>query len=145
MTIPAKLNVDAIRKRLPHRYPFLLIDRVLEIDPGHILALKNVTINEPFFAGHFPQKPIMPAVLILEGMAQAVGLMHQETYPAGLGFLVGVDGARIRRMVMPGDQLMFEATLQRQRQRLCKASARATVGDELVAEAIIQLISDDDS
>lgn len=145
MTTPAKLDVEAIRKRLPHRFPFLLIDRVLDIDATHIVALKNVTINEPFFAGHFPQKPIMPAVLILEGMAQAVGLMHQETYPSGLGFLVGVDGARIRRMVVPGDQLRFEATLQRQRQRLCRATARATVGDELVAEAVIQLIADEES
>jgi len=137
------MDIDVIRQRLPHRYPFLLVDRVLEISKTHIRALKNVSVNEPFFQGHFPGKPIMPAVLIIESMAQAVGLMHQETHPTGLGYLVGVDNARIRRQVAPGDQLVLEAELLRQRQRLCKAQAKATVGGELVAEAVISLISDE--
>lgn len=137
------LDVEAIQKRLPHRYPFLLVDRVLDISATHVKAIKNVSINEPFFAGHFPQKPVMPGVLILEGMAQAVGLLHQESYPTGLGYLVGVDNARIRQPVVPGDQLLFEAEVVRQRPKLCKAKAKATVNGELIAEATISLISDD--
>lgn len=143
MAQSVRLDVEAIQKRLPHRYPFLLIDRVLELNAQHAVALKNVTANEEFFAGHFPGKPIMPAVLILEGMAQTVGLMHQESYPSGLGYLVGVDEARIRRQVVPGDQLRFEVEMVRQKQKLCKAKARATVEGELVAEALISLVAED--
>jgi 3-hydroxyacyl-[acyl-carrier-protein] dehydratase len=139
------MDIDTIRQRLPHRYPFLLIDKVTEISKEHIRALKNVTVNEPFFQGHFPEKPVMPGVLMIESMAQAVGLLHQETYPSGLGFLVGVDEARIRRQVVPGDQLILEAEIVRQRPRLCKAQAKATVNGEVVAEAVISLISDDDA
>ncbi len=137
------LDVEAIQQRLPHRYPFLLIDRVLDISISHIQAIKNVSFNEPFFQGHFPGKPVMPGVLVLEAMAQAVGLMHQEKHPTGLGYLVGVDEARIRQPVVPGDQLMLSAEVVRQRQKLCKAKAQATVNGTLVAEAIISLISDD--
>jgi len=139
----ARLDIEAIQKRLPHRYPFLLIDRVLELNAQHAVALKNVTANEEFFVGHFPGKPIMPAVLIIEGMAQTAGLMHQESYPSSLGYLVGVDEARIRRQVVPGDQLRFEVELVRQKQKLCKAKAKATVGGELVAEALISLVAED--
>jgi 3-hydroxyacyl-[acyl-carrier-protein] dehydratase len=139
------MDIDKIRERLPHRFPFLLLDKVTEISKEHIRAVKNVTVNEPFFQGHFPEKPVMPGVLIIESMAQAVGLMHQETYPSGLGFLVGIDGARIRRQVTPGDQLILEAEVVRQRPRLCKAQAKAIVDGEVVAEAVISLISDEDA
>jgi len=139
------LDVEAIQKRLPHRFPFLLIDRVLDISITNIHAIKNVTINEPFFQGHFPVKPVMPGVLVLEALAQAVGLMHQEKYPTGLGYLVGIDEARIRRPVVPGDQLTLKAEVVRQRQKLCKAKAQASVDGQLVAEAVISLISDDNN
>lgn len=145
MSASVSLDLEAIRKRLPHRYPFLLLDRVLELDARHVVAVKNVTANEPFFAGHFPDKAIMPAVLIFEGMAQAVGLMHQETYPSGLGYLVGIDGARVRRMVVPGDQLVFSAQVERARGRLCRARARASVDGQPVAEATIQVMADADA
>ncbi len=142
MAAPA-LDLEAIRRRLPHRYPFLLLDRVLELDARHVIAVKNVTANEPYFAGHFPGVAIMPAVLILEGMAQAVGLMHQESYPSGLGYLVGIDEARVRRMVVPGDRLTYAAEVERARGRLCRARARASVDGESVAEAVIQVMADD--
>lgn len=138
-------DVQAIQQRLPHRYPFLLVDRVLAIDARRIRALKNVTINEEFFVGHFPGKPIMPAALILEGMAQVVGLLHQQTHPGQTGYLVGVDRARFRHQVVPGDQLIYEGELIRQRQTLCKAQVQATVDGLLMAEATIALIAADGS
>lgn len=145
MTQSTPWDVQAIQQRLPHRHPFLLVDRVLAIDDERIRALKNVTINEEFFVGHFPGKPIMPAVLILEGMAQAVGLLHQQTHPSQIGYLVGVDKARFRRQVSPGDQLIYEGELIRQRQALCQAQVKATVDGLLTAEATISLIADDGS
>lgn len=141
-THKAALELEAIRQRLPHRYPFLLVDRVLELEEARIRALKNVTVNEPCFQGHFPQRAVMPGVLLLEGMAQAAGLLHLHRYPGGIGYLVGVDQARFKRQVVPGDQLIYEAEIVRQRARYCRARARATVAGELVAEALITLATE---
>jgi len=127
--------------RLPHRYPFLMVDRVLERTPGQsVHAIKNVTVNEPFFEGHFPGHPIMPGVLILEAMAQAAGLALDDREGTPLGVLTGVDKARLRGMVTPGDQLHLHARLARQRGRLVRADARAEVGGRLVAEAEISFM-----
>ncbi|MGC8489902.1 MAG: 3-hydroxyacyl-ACP dehydratase FabZ [Clostridia bacterium] len=132
------MNIEAVMTRLPHRYPFLLVDRVLERTPGQsVHAIKNVTVNEPFFEGHFPGHPIMPGVLILEAMAQAAGLALDDREGAPLGVLTGVDKARMRRMVTPGDQLHLYATLTRQRGRLVRAETRAEVEGRPAAEAEI--------
>jgi len=136
------LDVKGLLKRLPQRYPFLLVDRVLSLDERHVRALKNVSINEPFFAGHFPGEPLMPAALILEGMAQTAGLLCQQNAPRRLGYLVGVDTARFRRHVVPGDQLVYEGTLVRRRQALYRVHVKATVDDELAAEALISIALD---
>lgn len=138
----AALDAEGVRQRLPQRYPFLLVDRVLELEAERIRALKNVTVNEPFFQGHFPQRPVMPGVLVLEGMAQAAGLLHQQRYPSGLGFLVGVEAARFRRQVVPGDQLIYEGTLVRQRAGFCKVRVKALVNGELAAEATVSLATE---
>ncbi len=134
------MDIHAILKKLPHRYPFLLVDRVLELEKGQrIKALKNVSINEPFFAGHFPVRPVMPGVLIIEAMAQAAGLLSFASASEGgkqvLYYLAGVDGARFKRVVEPGDALILTVTLERAKSGIYKFNARATVGDELAAEA----------
>lgn len=134
------LDVTAIMQRLPHRYPFLLVDRVLRLVPGEeIVALKNVTMNEPYFQGHFPTRPIMPGVLIVEALAQAGGILAYETRrpekPEGLIYFMGIDAVRFRRPVVPGDRLVLEARLLRLRARAAKMSGRALVEDQLVAEA----------
>jgi len=138
----AKLDVEALFQRLPQRYPFLLIDRIILLDEQRVRALKNVSINEPFFAGHFPEKPLMPAALILEGMAQTAGLLCPQTRSQSLGYLVGVDEARFRRHVVPGDQLLYEGTLVRRRQTLYKARVEATVDGEIVAGALLSIVVD---
>ena len=125
---------------LPHRYPFLLVDRVLAIDPGRSLsALKNVSINEPFFQGHFPNQPIMPGVLILEAMAQATGLLAfsdmGEERSHKLYMLVGIDKSRFRGQVVPGDQLRLEISLKRSMRGIGIYQCRAMVDDEVVADA----------
>lgn len=126
---------------LPHRYPFLLIDRVVECIPGKsLVALKNVTYNEPFFQGHFPQRPIMPGVLILEALAQATGILAfrtTETRPTQnvLYFFVGIDKARFKQPVEPGDQLILEVDLVRRMRDLWKFSAQAKVDGKVVASA----------
>ena len=136
-----KLDIHEILKRLPHRYPFLLVDRVLELETGkRIKALKNVTMNEPFFTGHFPHRPVMPGVLMLEALAQAAALLAFETLGATpddntVYYFVGIDGARFKRPVEPGDQLILDATLLRVKSGLFKFKARATVGDEIAVEA----------
>lgn len=137
-------NVDIhhVLKLLPHRYPFLLIDRVLECDPGKkITALKNVTINEPFFQGHFPERPVMPGVLILEALAQATGIVaftaQQGTSENALYYLVGIDHARFKRPVEPGDQLILHAEMVRRLRDIGKFKAEALVDDEVVASAEI--------
>jgi 3-hydroxyacyl-[acyl-carrier-protein] dehydratase len=134
------MDIHAILKKLPHRYPFLLVDRVLELEKGQrIKALKNVSINEPFFTGHFPVRPVMPGVLIIEAMAQAAGLLSfasaSDDGKQVLYYLAGVDGARFKRVVEPGDALILTVTLERAKSSIYKFNARATVGDELAAEA----------
>ncbi|OOZ41191.1 3-hydroxyacyl-[acyl-carrier-protein] dehydratase FabZ [Solemya pervernicosa gill symbiont] len=137
------IEINEVMKLLPHRYPFLLIDRVLNIVPGETLtALKNVTVNEPFFPGHFPQKPIMPGVLILEAMAQATGLLafRTEEQPEErntLYYFVGIDKARFKKPVGPGDQLILTVNLLRVKRGIWVFDAVAKVDDAVVATAEI--------
>lgn len=137
------LNVHEILRLLPHRYPFLLIDRVLDYVPGEWLrAIKNVTINEPFFPGHFPNRPVMPGVLILESMAQATGLLAFKSHPGDpdrevLYYLVGIDQARFKHPVEPGDQLLLEVKMLRSKRRIGVFSCEAKVDGKLVASAEI--------
>ena len=141
MTEPIQLDMQAILERLPHRYPFLLIDRVLECHPGaSIRALKNVTYNEPYFPGHFPGRPVMPGVIIIEAMAQAAGILCFVTanvIPDAKTrfFFVGIDKARFRRPVVPGDQLILTAQLQRTLKGIWRYSTAASVGEHEVAHA----------
>ena len=135
------MDIHRILKQLPHRYPFLLVDRVLALDKGKtIRALKNVTINEPFFAGHFPHRPVMPGVLMLEALAQAAALLAfdaLDTSPTDemVYYFAGIDGARFKRPVEPGDQLILEVELLRMKAGIFKFKARALVGQALAVEA----------
>lgn len=135
------MNIHDILKRLPHRYPFLLVDRVDELVKGErIRAIKNVSINEPFFTGHFPHRPVMPGVMILEAMAQAATLLAIESMDIVLDeksvvYFAGVDAARFKRPVEPGDQLVLDVTLGRGKAGIYKFAARGLVGDQVVAEA----------
>ena len=134
------LNIEEIIKLLPHRYPFILVDRILEIMPGEsIVGLKNVTINEPFFQGHFPSQPIMPGVLILEGMAQVGGLLAYITKPEMVGkkliYFAGIDSVRFRQKVVPGDQIVFKLNVLKCKGKIWKMAAKAFVDEILVAEA----------
>jgi 3-hydroxyacyl-[acyl-carrier-protein] dehydratase len=134
------LDILAIMQRLPHRYPFLLIDRIVRFVPGEeIVALKNVTMNEPFFQGHFPAKPVMPGVLIIEALAQAGGILAAEIRGSekqgDIIYFMGMDAVRFRKPVVPGDQLMLEARVLRMRSRVAKMAGRALVDGQLVAEA----------
>jgi 3-hydroxyacyl-[acyl-carrier-protein] dehydratase len=135
------LDIGDILRSIPHRYPFLLVDRVLELEPGRrIVALKNVTINESFFLGHFPGAPVMPGVLIVEAMAQsgAVLLLHDmPDRDSNLVYFTGIDHARFRRTVRPGDQLRFTLEVLKLRARTCKMHGRAEVDGSLAAEAEI--------
>ncbi|MBO8138639.1 MAG: 3-hydroxyacyl-ACP dehydratase FabZ [Desulfotomaculum sp.] len=131
-------DINKIQEILPHRYPFLLIDKILEMEEGkRAVGIKNVTINEPFFQGHFPGYPVMPGVLIIEAMAQvgAVALLSRPEYAGKLALFAGIDGARFRRQVLPGDQLKIEVEVTKLRGRIGKSRARAFVGDQLAAEA----------
>lgn len=140
-----ELDIKDIMERLPHRQPMLLVDRVLEMDPGKsIVAIKNVTYNEPFFQGHFAHHPVMPGVLIIEAMAQAAALFSfADAGAPNLAstkiayYLVGVDGARFRRPVVPGDQLRMEVSADKLSRSICKYTAVAKVGDQVAAEAKI--------
>ena len=146
MTNPVAMPVDAVRiqELLPHRYPFLLVDRVLDLEPNQrILAVKNVSINEPFFQGHFPGHPVMPGVLVLEALAQAGGLLTQlsagdaEAGDEKLFYLVKIDNARFSRMVVPGDQLMLEVRLKRMIRNMAMYECSASVDGKQVASADI--------
>jgi 3-hydroxyacyl-[acyl-carrier-protein] dehydratase len=139
---PATLmDIHRILRRLPHRYPFLLVDRVLELEKNvRIKALKNVTINEPFFAGHFPARPVMPGVLMLEALAQTAALLSFESMDVEPGedtvvYFVGIDGARFKRPVEPGDQLVLEASIERAKSGIYKYKTRASVGSDTAVEA----------
>jgi 3-hydroxyacyl-[acyl-carrier-protein] dehydratase len=135
------MDIHQILKQLPHRYPFLLVDRVLSIEKGKsIKALKNVTINEPFFQGHFPHRPVMPGVLMLEALAQAAALLAFDTLGSSpsdemVYYFAGIDGARFKRPVEPGDQLTLEVELLRMKAGIFKFKARALVGEQLTVEA----------
>ena len=135
------MDIHKILKQLPHRYPFLLVDRVLELEKGkRIKALKNVTINEPFFEGHFPNRPVMPGVLMLEALAQASALLSFDALGASpddqmIYHFAGMNDVRFRRPVEPGDQLILEAELLRMKAGIFKFKTRALVGDELAVEA----------
>lgn len=135
------MDIHKILKQLPHRYPILLVDRVLELEKGlRIKALKNVSINEPHFLGHFPHRPVMPGVLMLEALAQAAALLAFDTLgetpdDQTVYYFAGIDGARFKRPVEPGDQLILEVELDRMKAGIFKFKARAKVGDEIATEA----------
>lgn len=135
------MDIHQILKQLPHRYPFLLVDRVTELEKGkRIVALKNVTINEPFFVGHFPHRPVMPGVLILEAMAQAAALLSFDTLGVTpddktVYYFAGIDGARFKRPVEPGDQLVMEVTLERTKAGIFKFKGTSRVAGEIACEA----------
>jgi len=135
------MDIRWIMSVMPHRYPLLLVDRVLEIEPKkRIVAIKNVTVNEEFFAGHFPDHPVMPGVLVIEAMAQAGGLLLMHDVPDRenkLIFFTTINKAKFRRPVVPGDQLRIEIDILRLREVFCKQSARALVDGQLVAEAVL--------
>lgn len=135
------MDIYQILEKLPHRYPILLVDRVLEVEKGvRIKALKNVSVNEPYFVGHFPHRPVMPGVLILEALAQAAALLSFATLDITLDdktiyYFAGIDGARFKRPVEPGDQLILDVALGRAKAGIYKFNAKAWVGTDLAAEA----------
>jgi 3-hydroxyacyl-[acyl-carrier-protein] dehydratase len=135
------IDIHRILKILPHRYPILLVDRVISLEKNkRILALKNVSINEPYFSGHFPHRPVMPGVLMIEALAQAAALLAIETAGITLDdetifYFAGIDAARFKRPVEPGDQLMLDVTLERMKAGVCKFKARGLVGEEVAVEA----------
>jgi 3-hydroxyacyl-[acyl-carrier-protein] dehydratase len=135
------MDIYQILKKLPHRYPILLVDRVLELEAGKsIRALKNVSVNEPFFTGHFPARPVMPGVLMIEAMAQAAGLLAFATTGVqqddnSVFYFAGIDDARFKRPVQPGDQLILDVVLERSKAGIFKFKGRATVDGELAVEA----------
>ena len=134
------MDIHQILKRLPHRYPFLLVDRVIELSEDKVVAVKNVTINEPFFVGHFPHRPVMPGVLMLEAMAQTAGLLAFADDSKGSDansviYFAGIDGARFKRPVEPGDQLVMDVELLRHKAGIYKFKGVARVGEELACEA----------
>ncbi len=137
------MEITEIKSYLAHRYPFLLVDRVLDLEPmKRIKALKNVTINEPFFQGHFPHYAVMPGVLIVEALAQASGLLSlkstgQQADDDTVFYFVGIDGARFKRPVVPGDQLILESELLMEKRGLIKYAVKATVGDQVACEATL--------
>jgi 3-hydroxyacyl-[acyl-carrier-protein] dehydratase len=134
------LDIKEILEILPHRYPFVMVDRILEYAEGQfITGIKNVTINESFFMGHFPGEPVMPGVMILEGMAQIGALLAYKSMPEAIGsklvYFAGIDKVRFRKMVRPGDQLLFRVECIKMKPKLSKMSARAYVDDQLAVEA----------
>ena len=144
MTDAKTLDIEALLKCLPHRYPFLMVDRVLEVVPGKsLVALKNVTANEAYFQGHFPGHPVMPGVLILEALAQAGGVLACESVTAderiSILYLVGVENSRFKQMVRPGDQLKLHVELTKRKRNLWVFATRAEVDAKVVAEAEIMM------
>jgi len=136
--VKRSLSAVEIRDLIPHRYPFLLVDRIEEVEPGvRAVGIKSVTQNEPFFQGHFPDYPVMPGVLIVEAMAQvgAVGVMSLEEYRGKLALFAGIDGVRFRRQVVPGDVLTMEVEIERLKGKIGRGKGRAMVGGERVCEA----------
>ncbi len=138
----APLDILEILRLLPHRYPFLLIDRVLDYTVGEkITAIKNVTINEPFFQGHFPVEPVMPGVLIIEGMAQAGAVLafltEKERVGESLVYFTGIDKARFRRKVVPGDQIVYDVVIVRRKGKVIKMECKALVDGAVAAEALL--------
>lgn len=140
MSIKEHVEIMEILRMLPHRFPFVMVDRILEFEAGEwIKALKNVTINEPFFPGHFPSEPVMPGVLIVEGMAQAAALLAYLTDSDLVGnkliYFAGLDGVRFRRKVVPGDQLIFDLKMLRRKTKLIKMAGKAYVDGKVACEA----------
>src|SRR6202162_3791910 len=132
------LEINEIRRILPHRYPMLMVDRIVELEADRIVGIKNVTTNEPFFAGHFPDFPVMPGVLIVEALAQTAGVLVLNSIPdreSKLVLLVSIESAKFRRPVVPGDQLRIEMVVTKRKNTVAKMSGRATVDGVLVAEA----------
>ncbi|MDB4349612.1 3-hydroxyacyl-ACP dehydratase FabZ [Omnitrophica bacterium] len=130
------IDIETIQKIMPHRYPFLLVDRILSTQEDKVIGIKNVTCNEPFFQGHFPGHPVMPGVLIIEAMAQVAGVfilsrMQRESF---IPFFLGIDNARFRRPVVPGDQLVTEITILKMKPKICKVKAVGKVDGKMVAE-----------
>ena len=139
MDVQLPIDIKGIMEILPHRYPFLLVDRIIELEPGKtVTALKNVTMNEPFFQGHFPGEPVMPGVLILEAMAQTgsiLSCLSDNTMIGRLVYFAGVDKARFRRVVRPGDQLVLKLEMIKQKGKIIKMAGKAYVDDQLATEA----------
>ncbi len=139
-SLTGKMDILEILNLLPHRYPFVMVDKVTRIVPGtEITGIKNVTINEPYFQGHFPERPVMPGVMILEGMAQVGGVLGYHTLPEMIGtkllYFAGINNARFRRPVIPGDQLVFELKLLKIKRGIMVMDGKAFVDDQLVTQA----------
>jgi 3-hydroxyacyl-[acyl-carrier-protein] dehydratase len=140
------LDIEAIRDILPHRYPFLMVDRIIEMEEERIVGIKNVSVNEPFFVGHFPDFPVMPGVLIMEAMAQVAGVLVLSTIPerkTKLVLLASVEEAKFRKQVRPGDQLRIEMKMIRRKASIAKMSGTVTVDGVVVAEAVMMCVLGD--
>jgi len=132
------LNVTEIMERIPHRYPFLLVDRIIEMEEGkRIVGIKNVTMNEEFFQGHFPGNPVMPGVLMVEGFAQTLGILVMEPGMGKTAYFASIENAKFRKPVVPGDQLVYEVEIEKMRRSMVKANAVAKVDGNVVASATI--------